>query len=184
MAKVKNELGKKYGRLTVVEPAGISRPHMMWQCVCECGKTTTVRGAQLRNGTTKSCGCFNLDRIRQRSTTHGLTRTLAYTMYSAAKARARKEGLSFDLSLKDIVIPTHCPLLGVKLKGNKASSAFDSPSLDRIVPSLGYVKGNVWVISFRANTLKSDASLQELKQLVAALKRVMGASGARAVRAR
>ena len=184
MAKAKNELGNKYGRLTVVEPVGIERTHMTWQCVCDCGKTTTVRGAQLRNGNTKSCGCFNLDRIRQRSTTHGLTGTLAYTMFSAAKARARKEGLSFDLSPKDIVIPTHCPILGIKLKGNKVFSAFDSPSLDRIIPSRGYVKGNIWVISFRANTLKSDASLQELKQLVAAWTRVMGASGARAVQAR
>lgn len=46
-----------------------------------------------------------------------------------------------------------------------------SPSLDRIIPTLGYVPGNVWVISHRANELKRDATLQEIQMLAANLAR-------------
>ncbi len=53
--------------------------------------------------------------------------------------------------------------------------AGSTPSLDRIDSSLGYVKGNVWVISWRANHIKTDASLEELKQLVAGLERLQRA---------
>lgn len=42
----------------------------------------------------------------------------------------------------------------------------NSPSLDRIVPERGYVRGNVVIVSFRANRAKSDLTIAELKQLV------------------
>lgn len=42
----------------------------------------------------------------------------------------------------------------------------DSPSLDRIKPELGYVKGNIRVISFKANSIKNDASIEELRQIL------------------
>lgn len=42
-----------------------------------------------------------------------------------------------------------------------------SPTIDRIINDLGYVKGNVIVISWRANRIKSDATLAELKAIVA-----------------
>jgi hypothetical protein len=80
-----------------------------------------------------------------------------------AKARAKKYNLNFDLSSKDIVIPEFCPILGIKLNWSDTHGGkFDSPSLDRIIPSKGYVKGNVQVISKRANSIKSDASAKEL----------------------
>lgn len=88
-----------------------------------------------------------------------------------ARRRARLLGLPFDLRLSDIVIPDRCPLLGTELspavgKVDRASS----PTLDRIRPELGYVHGNVWVISYRANTIKNDASIEELEALVHALR--------------
>lgn len=81
-------------------------------------------------------------------------------MVKRAKARALKSGLPFDISKKDIRIPSHCPVLGIELKrgGNNGFS----PSLDRIENAKGYVKGNVHVISKRANTIKSNATLEEL----------------------
>lgn len=86
-----------------------------------------------------------------------------------ARGRARREGLPFNLALADITIPEVCPVLGVPLQhGSKILD--NSPTLDRIIPALGYTKGNVWVISNRANKLKSDASLEELEQLVRALR--------------
>lgn len=89
-----------------------------------------------------------------KSTTHGKTNSIEFRMLSAAKQRARKKQLPFMLTLADIPqIPETCPVLGIPLK---------VPSLDRIVPSLGYVPGNVRVISCRANTLRNDATATEL----------------------
>lgn len=95
---------------------------------------------------------------RHRLTPHGRVATLI----SSAKQRARKEGLPFALTHVDIFIPDACPLLGVKMvRGGPYA-----PSIDKIIPSLGYVPGNVMVISWRANTLKNNATLAELQTLV------------------
>jgi hypothetical protein len=87
----------------------------------------------------------------------------------SARGRAKKEGCPFNLVAADIVIPTVCPFLGIPLRINDGRVGPDSPSLDRIDPTLGYVRGNVHVISHRANTIKSDASLEELQRIVAYL---------------
>lgn len=95
-----------------------------------------------------------------------------YTMLVHSRDRAQRKGLALDLTVEDIVIPERCPLLGVKLapRGSPLSKRDLCPSLDRIRSSLGYVKGNVWVISFRANRIKCDATLEELEILVRNLK--------------
>ena len=82
-----------------------------------------------------------------------------------AKHRAKVAGLAFNIELEDIKIPRRCPVLGIVLKaGSRGNPA--SPSLDRFKNELGYVKGNVFVISRRANVLKNDGTLDEFKQLV------------------
>ena len=64
------------------------------------------------------------------------------------------------------MIPTHCPILGVPIEvlGEDRNRA---ASIDRLNPNLGYVPGNVAVISLRANRIKSDATIEELEKLVA-----------------
>jgi hypothetical protein len=75
------------------------------------------------------------------------------------------DGLPFNIELVDIKIPKRCPVLGILLKaGAKGNPA--SPSLDRFKNELGYVKGNVFVISRRANVLKNDGTLAEFKRVV------------------
>jgi hypothetical protein len=86
-----------------------------------------------------------------------------------ARTRASKKGIPFDLTEEDVRIPNYCPVLGIPLVrgsglgGHRAGS----PSLDRVRPELGYVKGNVIVISHRANTLKRDATIEEMQALAA-----------------
>lgn len=89
-------------------------------------------------------------------------------MVRSARRRALLKGIPFDIDYTDIHIPEYCPLLGIKLNKHIGEGVGfdDSPSLDKIVPELGYVKGNVWIISDRANRIKSDASLEELQLLV------------------
>ncbi len=85
---------------------------------------------------------------------------------SSARNRARNKNIPFDLTVKDIVIPTHCPILGIPLTRNMGKHGGDSSSasLDKIDPALGYVKGNVQVISMLANNMKSSANEEQLKQ--------------------
>lgn len=89
------------------------------------------------------------------------------TLYRLAKVRARTKGLPFNLEPSDIVIPKKCPALDIELVWGCARRQIDcSPTVDRKVPALGYVKGNVAVISWRANRLKSDATLDELRAIL------------------
>ncbi len=95
---------------------------------------------------------------------------VARRLVQEAKGRAKKRGLPFDLCEDDIVVPAICPVLGIPLcSGDLPGPGNNSPTLDRIDPKGGYVKGNVWVISGKANRCKNDATLDELKMLVAAL---------------
>jgi hypothetical protein len=84
----------------------------------------------------------------------------------SAKMRAKRDGIPFNLELIDIKVPSHCPVLGIPLCPSVQSGHCpDAPSLDRIVPALGYTKGNVVVVSWRANSLKRDANLEEMRRL-------------------
>ena len=88
-------------------------------------------------------------------------------MLASAKARARKLGLPFNLTSADIQFPTECPALGLTLISGAyvgtGKLASESPSLDRIIPSKGYVRGNVRVISNLANTMKNSATPEQLR---------------------
>ena len=86
-------------------------------------------------------------------------------MVSRARTRANKAGIPFEITAADIVIPTHCPVLGIPLIQGRGRPEPGSPSLDRIVAERGYVPGNIVVISNRANTLKRDATPAELRAI-------------------
>ena len=86
-------------------------------------------------------------------------------MLKSARSRARKKDLSFDLDIGDIFIPEQCPVLLIPLHKGKGKASDNSPSLDRIIPKKGYVKGNVTVISTRANRIKSNATYKELNKV-------------------
>lgn len=80
-----------------------------------------------------------------------------------AKATAARKNIAFDLDESDIVIPTHCRYLGVPLTQSLGNGVvWSNTSLDRINPALGYVKGNVEVISRKANSMKNMATVEEL----------------------
>ena len=92
-------------------------------------------------------------------------------LWKSAKKRAKEKGLAFDIDVSDIIIPDVCPILGMKLViGNSVKERENSPSLDKILPELGYVKGNVQVISFRANTLKRDGHIEDFEKIIKYIK--------------
>jgi hypothetical protein len=104
----------------------------------------------------------NLDKARVRQATYYKKNPIIYLL-CACRARCKKNGIPYNLTNEDIVIPTHCPVLGIPLIHGSKPFHSNSPSIDRIIPSLGYVKGNIAVISFRANRIKHDATWQEIR---------------------
>jgi len=86
----------------------------------------------------------------------------ARTLFRGAKWRAGEEGCDFSLTLGDVqdVWPkdNKCPILGMILEKGIGQHQPQSPSLDRIDPTKGYVRGNIWVISYRANAIKQNVT--------------------------
>lgn len=84
-------------------------------------------------------------------------------LVTAARYRATQNGIDFDIEAADLQVPETCPVLGIPLgRGLTSLRAGSSASLDRIDPGQGYVRGNVRVISMRANLIKSNATELEL----------------------
>ncbi len=93
-------------------------------------------------------------------------------LLSGAKSRAKFAGIEFSITENDITLPDKCPILGIELKSgfgmgfgrllHEKDSRF---SIDRIDNQRGYTSDNVIIVSYRANRLKSDASLEEIKKI-------------------
>ena len=87
-------------------------------------------------------------------------------MVTSARRRAKMKGLEFNITHEDVHIPSHCPVLGMKLVNHigegRHGGLDDSPSLDKIDPTKGYIKGNIQVISSLANQMKSRATPEQL----------------------
>lgn len=120
---------------------------------------------------TKNSGCLfgylSLCKVCRKPQTKAdhLNRLHNSILLSNAKTRAKRDGLPFDLTIDDVVIPERCPILDIPLV--RGGDQDDSPSIDKIVPALGYVRGNIAVISNRANRIKNNATPQELAKIAA-----------------
>lgn len=167
MSRIHDLTGRRFGRLVVVSFYGIARNGgAAWKCRCDCGRDRVVRAIYMTRSVnpTISCGCRR-DGHPIHGDTKGGVRSPRFKVWIEAKGRAKKKGLPFTIGVTDVVVPALCPLLGIPLKhhvGDGKGPRDDTPSLDRLVPRLGYVPGNVWVISNRANRIKADATADEL----------------------
>ena len=74
-------------------------------------------------------------------------------------------GVPFSITPEDVVIPNFCPVLGIPLEPSIQHSTDCSPTIDRLIPELGYVLGNIEVISHRANTIKGVGTSCEHRQI-------------------
>ena len=138
-----------------------------------CNKAFYFKGgkAHLKRSATHYCSrsCQgNGNNVKQGNRIHGMNGTKRYQIWCDVKKRAKMRGIEFTLVPQEIPeIPKVCPVLGIIIKANTVSAPIDSsPSLDRINPKLGYIKGNVRIICNRANRIKSDATLQELELIL------------------
>lgn len=95
-------------------------------------------------------------------------------LYYAAKERAKKKNLEFIITFSDVIVPDICPVLGIQIICGSSRQNDNSPTLDRIDSSKGYIPGNVAVISWRANNIKRDGTAEEH---IAIAKYISGARG-------
>jgi len=168
--KLDDLTNRKFGRLTGRWPIGRDKhKHVIWLFSCDCGNLHTAARMNVVNGSTQSCGCLQSENAAQLNLTHGQARagkhTKEYEIWKQARYRAKRENFPFDLEISDIVIPERCPLLSILLVPGKGKMLPSSPTIDKIIPSLGYVRGNVWIVSFKANSMKSNATLEEFERV-------------------
>lgn len=124
----------------------------------ECNKTLSNKD-KVRIQRVKIDGYHEKEK-EQRRTSH--RNTIKHVLWHRAYVRAKKFGYPFNITEDDIVIPEICPILEVPFVfGTKGNYEY-TPSLDRIVNELGYVKGNIQVISKKANSMKNSATTEEL----------------------
>jgi hypothetical protein len=187
-ANKSNLTGMEFGNLVVLREGPRSskssnaqpRPH--WWCLCRlCGKEKSMNANALKSGKVVSCGCkkthaywvtqtkvcFIHKSVKEMRTSGSRSKfhCAACGMWAGAKARAASGDIPFLIKKEDINIPDFCPIRGTPFVLT-APRTDDTPTLDRIVPTLGYIPGNVSVISFRANRLKQDATEVELEALL------------------
>lgn len=84
---------------------------------------------------------------------------------TAARARKRKIPFNLDVQYVESIWADKCPVFGISMGVGKGKPHDISPSIDRIVPALGYVKGNVKIISYKANVIKNSGSAAEHRQI-------------------
>ena len=193
--KYTNLEGKTFNDLTAIRYVRSDKglgAVWLWKCIC--GNEKEYSAHNVKKGHTLSCGCRRSRDCKtiknckhcgnesDRFNRHGNPCTVCHACYNkqtnsfkyknpkiwmiqTAKLRSKKQGIPFDLEEDDFEIPTHCPVFGMEMKPGVGKMSDISPSLDKIVPSVGYVKGNVAVISWKANRLKSNAAPKEIRRL-------------------
>src|SRR5258708_4496053 len=89
MAKFDDLTGRRFERLIATRLLRYDqRSHStIWECICDCKTTCEIRGNYLRSGHTQSCGCFNDEKLGERSTKHGERRSSEYGIWAAMKGR-------------------------------------------------------------------------------------------------
>ena len=119
----------------------------------ECTKCGTIFTITSKMTMCKKC---NSERVK--------SMTPEWKMHQRAKQRCKKSGLEFDIRVSDIIIPDVCPATNIELNMNsgKPGAYKNSPSLDRIDNTKGYIRGNIQVISQCANAMKGAATRDEL----------------------
>lgn len=178
--------GKTFSRLTVVKrlenhvTVGGTK-FSKWLCRCVCGNEIPVIGIDLKSGKTQSCGCLHDECSKKHGEAnldHGgysnqssLDFRIRYRALQSLKYRAKKRGYDSDLELDDLPILTDiCPVLGITYEKYRPGKTKDaSPSIDRKNPNLPYLKKykeNLCFVSYRANRIKQNATVDELQKII------------------
>lgn len=170
---IKDVTGMKFNRLTALsfnpEKSGKTR-YREWDFKCDCGKTITLRLSRAVDGRTKSCGCYNDEKRRERATKAPGVAALnqIYYMY---KYNAKRRGIEFDLSKEEFyeIGSKNCYYCDVEPRMvHGVSSIFYIPfnGIDRTDSLKRYVRDNCVACCPTCNIMKNDSTLEEFKNQI------------------
>lgn len=171
--KIVNLIGKKFFRLTVIEPVfrKDSKKEFRWKCECECGNIINVKRSSLVYGKTKSCGCLKESLTGSNHHAWKGFGNIPGGFISKYKNHAKRRGIPFILSLSylDNLFQKQngkCALTGKLLSfENYGYKNYANASLDRIDSSKGYIEGNVQWLDKDVNFMKQSLSQEKFIQL-------------------
>lgn len=113
------------------------------------------------NRFTSNHNCIECQRINNHNRDYDYRERHPFkSAFNSRKYAARKEGVEFSITFDDFVVPATCPVLGIPLEYG-SDNLDSSPSFDRVDSKKGYIPGNVCIISYRANRIKSDGNFEE-----------------------
>lgn len=179
MAKIRADMtGNRYGMVVALEPTGRSVKGLKeWRFQCDCGKVFESASAGFRRGTTKSCGCLNIERIRgmaSKRASHKLPDNMGAKnkLFGRYKREALGRNLEFNLSKDEFINLTssncnYCgspPMGRIYPKQNDPTSFYDYNGVDRVDSSIGYELTNVVTCCKICNRMKSDMSVDDFLQ--------------------
>lgn len=162
--------GQRFGMLQVLKRNGTEkcRGNALWICQCDCGMLTTTRSSFLRNGVTKSCGCFRNTRLIENDTSFN-------TLFYIYGKDAKKRGYEFQLSKETFSEFTkkNCSYCGCEpsllYKHNKKiddSRGYIYNGIDRKDNSKGYTLENCVTCCKTCNVMKGAMDLKEWEKWV------------------
>jgi hypothetical protein len=161
---LKTIIGKRYGRLIVLENIGVIKGRRFFKCLCDCGKTSNVSYAYLRRGNTKSCGCLKkettIKALKERRLPDfeaGFNKVFA----SYREKNARRRNLSFELTKEEFrkLIKDVCYYCGGEPL--KSEQGYLYNGLDRVDNNKGYRLDNVVTCCYKCNIAKASMAKDE-----------------------
>lgn len=176
-----NIIGKKFGKLTVVERLEEkgNRNQIKYKCQCDCGKIHTTTGESLRSAKSKSCGCLRLTPPNKLDNREMAIKKQLYK--TNIENRSKKLKLDYDITLEDYIkmIEQPCFYCGI-VNSNYATDRFNTKSngkktsdtivfyngIDRIDSEEGYLKTNIVTCCKYCNTAKNTMSQEEFKDWI------------------
>lgn len=158
----KDMTGKRFGRLVIIERKEDSKKTVYWKCKCDCGNIVFVGGKELRNGHTKSCGCYNKVKRFKPEGVASFNR-----LFGAYKRSAKTKGRKFSLSAEEFEKLTsdncfYCGAVPSSVMINKNGNGnLIYNGIDRVDNSKGYIPGNCVTCCTACNLAKREMSQEE-----------------------
>ncbi len=167
-------IGKKFGKLKIIKRSSPNNGRARWLCKCDCGKEKIVSGGNLKNGSTKSCGCLRREIARKHCNEQYLECGLANMRATIRnyKRNAKRRGLEYKLTdeqFRDIT-QKDCYYCGAKPNNSmnmpKSNGTYIYNGIDRVDGNKGYIIDNIVPCCKTCNQAKSDYNLEEFRDWV------------------